>query len=727
MTKLQKNLITAFLTVLSLALSLKLDIIAGKVPQTGLLTVLAGFFSLLGNGAALIPACIVLYAFGAGFNDARLKGTGKEGLFSILLSGLAVHILKVAFERPRISHADGAVLKLLEHPSFFDLTGRFNSFPSGHSAAGFALAYVLSKRYPKFSAFFYAAALLIAASRVYLGAHYPSDTVAGALLGIGAGYLLLNKTDIRNRRMQSGLLMLVVFVSFFKSGGFLLFDIDEAVFSEASREMVETGDMITPAYDYEPRYDKPVFIYWSMSTAFRLFGVNEFSARFTSGLFGSLLVLVTFLFIRRVKGGLPAFFVSLALLLNLEYFVYTHSAVTDMTLTFFVASSIYSFYLLTVEDRKIWPLTFWAASALAVLTKGVIGLLFPVAIAFIYLAVIKDLKKIKALFKPAYIGLFLLISAPWFALEFYINGWEFFNAFIIKHHIQRYSGVISSHSGPVYYYLGVLLIGFFPWVSFLPGAVYRALRERAGRDSGIYLLCAVWFIFVLIFFSIAKTKLPNYVFPLFPAAAILSGLGVHEIVAEKTKRKGGLYLLLALSITIGAALFMVPSLHLKMPVAFTARFFHIFGGIFLVIGAFSIMALYEAFPSVIGISAMMILLVVFLRIQGLPRVNAYLQKTLYGYSVYARSLGKDGVLATYEINKPSVAFYARRKVLRAEKSTLCDIRENLKRGKELLVITSKARYDDLSEFTSLKVIASDGDFMLLGNSGNLPPFKPEEM
>ena len=195
-------------------------------------------------------------------------------------------------------------------------------------------------------------------------------------------------------------MLITLFISFFKTGGFLLFDVDEAVFSEAAREMVETGDLITPTYNYEPRYDKPILIYWLMSSAFKLFGTGEFAARFTSGLFGTLSVLATFFFIRKVKGLAAAMLCGLALLLNLEYFVYTHSAVTDMTLGFFIASSIYAFYLGFHEDNPKWYWGFWCASALAVLTKGAIGILFPVAIAVIFLVASGSRSGIKALFRP---------------------------------------------------------------------------------------------------------------------------------------------------------------------------------------------------------------------------------------------------------------------------------------------------------------------------------------
>ena len=722
MDNLRRNFLIAALAACALVVSLRLDLLlAHNIRSTEALVPVARFFSLVGNGGFLAGVAVLLYAIGLSSRKEQFKEAGKTGLFALLAGGLTVHILKSAFERPRIEHGVNAVLTLLENPSLSDLTGRFNSFPSGHTAVSFALAAVLSKRFPRLMAPLYIIAALVGASRVYLGSHYPSDVVAGALLGLAIGWLVDNQKD-RRRLALSALVLITLFISFFKTGGFLLFDVDEAVFSEAAREMVETGDLITPTYNYEPRYDKPILIYWLMSAAFKLFGTGEFAARFTSGLFGTFSVLATFFFIRRIKGLAPAMLCALALLLNLEYFVYTHSAVTDMTLGFFIASSIYAFYLGFHEDDPRWYWGFWCASALAVLTKGAIGLLFPVAVSTLFMAASGNKDRIKALFRPAFIAVFFAITVPWFAAQFYVNGWDFFNAFIIKHHIQRYSEVISSHSGPFYYYIGVLLLGFFPWVAFLPASVYRAFKERLTPGSGLYLLTAIWFLFVLIFFSIAKTKLPNYIFPLYAPAAILAGLALNDICEKNGfHRKSPLYISMILSAVFAAAMFILPSLQLRMDIPFDPGFFYTLGAIFSAVAVFSLAAFSKPLKAYISIAGVMVFFLVFLRLYGLPAVNTYLQKTLYRYSVYAREAGVDTVLATYELNKPSIAFYSRGKGVKIEKDRAGEIAEYAK-DRGLIIITTPSKYEDIKGTTALEVLDAKDGFMLLG-AGKLPPFK----
>ncbi len=718
MSKFQKPLAIAAALTAIFVLSLLLDpVLGGNIPQSGAATAFFNFFSkIIGNGGFLIALAAALYLLGIGLGSQEMNAAGRSGFLSVAISGAIVQILKAAFERPRPTYPGDPVIRLLQHPALFDFSSKFGSFPSGHAMASFAMAYVLSKSFPRLRVFFYAMAALVAASRVYLGAHYPSDIAAGAFLGIGIGWLLINNIRIKERWKISGLALLVVFIAFFKLGGYLLFDVDEAVFSEASREMISTGDYITPTYNFVPRYDKPILFYWFMSLAYKLFGVNEFAARFTSASFGALLVLMTFFFVRRVKGNAGAYLSALSLLLNLEFFVYSHSAVTDTTLTFFIAASVYSFYLGVSEKNGKWFIPFWVAAALATLTKGAIGTLFPVSVAFLYLAATKNLARLKDVFRPRYILLFLLVSAPWFAAEFYVNRWDFFNAFIIKHHIKRFAEANSLHSGPFYYYIIVLLAGFFPWVMMLPGALYRGFKERLNAEDGLYLLSAIWFVFVLVFFSISRTKLPNYIFPLFPCAAVLAGLYSSDIIARKAQAgKTALFMLFVLSVAIGAVLFALPFLNIKMAISFSTGFFFVLGGVFLLIAFFSAAAFLSPLPAFAGISAAMVFLLIFLRLYALPPLNINLQKPLYDFSVYAKKLGKNDVLATYEVNNPSIAFYSERKIVKTEKSATCDIREHLKQNKTL-VITKTSKYGELNEFKDLRVISSEGEYMLLGNT-----------
>ncbi len=717
------SLFAAFGAVFLFILSLRLDPLVTSIPRSSLLGILAGIFNFLGNGLFLFAVVAVLYAIARYRSNKKLSGAAKEGALSIAVSSVLLHLLKAAFERPRMSHIHEPVISMLQHPSIFDFTGRFNSFPSGHTTVSFALAYALSRRYRPLGYILYPLAALVGLARVYSGSHYPSDVVAGAFLGIGTAYYIHRWLEGDDSWRRAVLYLFFVFISFFKLGSFLLFDVDEAVFSEATREMLSTGDFITPTYNLLPRYDKPILIYYLMSLSFKTFGITEFAARFHSAILGAALAVMTFLFVRRVKGPLHALWSSVALTTNLEFFVYTHSAVTDMTLTFFITASLYSAYLFIEEDRSMWIYLFWAASAFAVLTKGVVGVLFPLSILVLYAAATGEKRALKKVFAPGPLLLFFAIGAPWFIAESYVKGWEFFDAFIIKHHIKRYTDVISSHGGPVYYYVLILLAGFFPWVVFLPGAFYRASKELKRRASGPLVFSLIWFFFIFLFFSISKTKLPNYILPLFPAASIMTGSFIAELV--KGREKGAplyFHTLALLAGAIGAAVMVLPSMKIRMDVEFSPAFFYVLGTVFIVMGAAALLHRYSIVKGAWAVAGSTVLLIIFLRTYALPPVNLYLQKTLYDFSTFARKLKKDAALVAYEINKPSIAFYYRDPVPKLERKDLKTLKERVsKQG--LLIITDRDRLGDLEGVAGLKVLYAQGEYVLLTNEKGLA-YKP---
>lgn len=704
-----------------LALSARFDSFAGNIPQADILRSISRFLSLLGNGLFLLPIIGALYLAGLALKNDKLKDSGKKGALSFIIAGIIVQILKLSFERPRPGYGAASIISLIENGSIFDFTGRFNSFPSGHTAVSFSLAYVLSKHCRRAGPVFYAIAALIAVSRVYLGSHFPTDIAAGVLTGIAAGRL--GVSAVNRQRLMAAFFILVLALSFFKSGGILLFDVDEAVFAETSREMVETGDIITPSYNYEPRFDKPIFFYWTTALSYKLLGISEFSARFSSGVFGMALVLMTFYFVKRVKGELPAYIVSLVQLLNIEYFIYSHSAVTDMTLAFFIAASIFSFYLSTIEDARIWPYGFWASAGIAALTKGAVGLLFPIAIALLYSFLSKGIRtNIKRLLRPWPVLIFFIITVPWYAAVSYINGMEFFNAFVLKHHIQRFSSVISSHSGPAYYYLPVLAIGFFPWAGLLPSALRGAYLEWRNRGAGLELLSSVWFSFIFMFFSAASTKLPNYIFPAVPGASLMAGLALSGLFKAGPKtvfRSSSPYIIAALSVAFAAALALLPSLDIKMALRLEPALFYTLAATFALSAIAALVAVKRPAASFVALCVITIFIIGFLRLRLLPPINLYMQKDLYAYSSYAKKLGPGFTFAAYELNRPSLAFYSQRKVVRLEKSIACDIREHSKRG-GLLIITEKKRLGELDEY-GFTTIDERGDYALLGNIEGLPP------
>ncbi|MBI3753639.1 MAG: phosphatase PAP2 family protein [Deltaproteobacteria bacterium] len=696
--------------------------------------VLAGpaqFFSIVGDGLTLIGICIFLFLAGMIFRSEHVRKSGMHGFAAILAASFFVLLFKITFERPRPGFHDTDILVFLKNPFIFDFDGRFNSFPSGHTTVSFALAYALSKSYPRLSPIFYTLAAMVGLSRVYLGSHYPSDVAGAVLLGLGSVMFLFYQERKQWQDIPSGLfLALAMFISFFKLGSLLLFDVDEAVYSEATREMLGTGNYITPSYNYEPFYDKPILFYWLQAAAFKLFGIAEFSARFVSASFGVALAAMTFFFVKRLYGRTAGILAGVCLVLNLEFFVYTHAAILDMMLTFFITASLYSFYLGFHQNKEkgshsanYWYLLSWAFAALAALTKGIIGVLFPAMIIFLYLLAARELREIKRLLSPRFVLVFLAIASPWYIAQLSMHGWDFFNAFVIKHHFKRYTGVVTGQSGPIYYYILVMIAGFFPWVAFLPHALYKCLKEK-----GLYLFWTIWFLAIFIFFSLAGTKEPSYILPVFPAAAIMAGLVIKSLIEggmEKTWLAISCGFLIITSLLMAMLFFLFPAiLSVYLPkeiltgITFPPKpFLWGIAATYLAIALLAIMILKRRHLfSIGGIAAATAVLLILIRVYVAPFVNIYLQKTLYQYSTYARkNLSSEGVLATYEINQPSIAFYSRRGILKLEGEKGVKELAEIKKSKNILVITNKKYMQEVEQKAGLALVDTDGRFALFSN------------
>jgi 4-amino-4-deoxy-L-arabinose transferase-like glycosyltransferase len=454
------------------------------------------------------------------------------------------------------------------------------------------------------------------------------------------------------------IIVVALTLSLFRLGTAKLFDVDEAVFSEATREMVIDRNWITPTYNGNNRYDKPILFYWLMAASYGVFGVNEFAARFPSALAASLLTVALLLFVSRVKGGRIAGYAALSAVLSVYFVVYSRAAVTDMTLTLFLSLSLFCMYLFTERGgNRLYGYGFYLFSALAFLTKGLIGIVFPFGIALVYLWVSEGRHGPRKVFSAGGFLLFFIVAAPWYLAQVGINGWEFIGQFFIKHHFRRYTDVISGHRGPFYYYIPAMIIGLFPWIAFLPAGIRSALREK----KGIPLFSLVWLGVVFLFFSFSTTKLPNYILPSIPAAAMLIGVGMAE--ADGNWRRYSLLAMGVLALCLAAGFFIAEGRLAGLVSHDTGWLLWIAA---MVLGA-SAVCFFSAFTSRAYVGPVAVLIAAFLFLlmaKGLPLASDYLQDTLYQYSLYAHErLQPDEGLIVFGMNNHSIAFYSGRRLI----------------------------------------------------------------
>jgi len=306
------------------------------------------------------------------------------------------------------------------------------------------------------------------------------------------------------------LLIIVGLLNFFLPLGFVpLFDLDEGAFSEATREMLESGNYITTYLNGHLRFDKPILIYWLQALSVKTFGLNEFALRLPSALAASLWAFAVWHFAKRFFSQKVAFYATLTMLGALQINLIAKAAIADALLNLFIALSLFMVWLYLESGRYRYLYIAFGAIGFGFLTKGPVAVLIPLATTFLYLLIRRDLQHFfKIVFNPIGIVIFLSISMPWYILEYLEQGEKFINGFFLKHNLARFSTAFESHSGSYFYYIPVVLLGFLPFTTPLLKALYR-IKNLFKAPLTRYLL--IWFLFVFLFFSLSGTKLPHYV------------------------------------------------------------------------------------------------------------------------------------------------------------------------------------------------------------------------
>lgn len=335
-------------------------------------------------------------------------------------------------------------------------------------------------------------------------------------------------------RLELALAALVLALNLTGAGRFGLFDVDEAIFAEATRELVETGDWVTPHYNGGVRYDKPPLIYWVMALPLKLCGPTPAAARATSAVASALLVLVLAAAGRLLFGGLAGLYAGLAMGTCLQGFVLARWSATDMVLTLLMACAWLSLLAMTETKRTGWSVAAAAFLALATLTKGPVAVVLPVGSWLVWALLTGELGGVARCWR-LYWGklVFWAVLLPWCYLIYRAHHWDFFREFLLYHNKDRFTNKQSGHGGPLYTFFVVAFVGLAPWTGWVLAGLGRALRWPVEeREPRARLYVALWLLAVLALFTASKTKLPSYIAPLYPAAALLAGWALDRAVAR---------------------------------------------------------------------------------------------------------------------------------------------------------------------------------------------------
>jgi 4-amino-4-deoxy-L-arabinose transferase-like glycosyltransferase len=287
-----------------------------------------------------------------------------------------------------------------------------------------------------------------------------------------------------------------------------LFDIDEGAFSEATRELLASGDWLSTTLNGAPRFDKPILIYWLQAVSVATLGLNEFALRLPSALaaLGWIAAIGRFASARldSETGALACWIAATCM----GVVVIAHAATADALLNALLAAAMFDAWRFIEDGGRSALRRMYLWIGLGVLTKGPIAALIPVAVTFLYALLSRRLRDWrKAAFDPAGWLLLVLIVAPWYAYAVHHHGRAFIQGFFVKHNLQRFGGTLEGHSGSIAYYVVAVPALLLPWTGLL-GPALRAARTdwRIGLTRYLWL----WFGFVFVFFSASGTKLPHY-------------------------------------------------------------------------------------------------------------------------------------------------------------------------------------------------------------------------
>jgi len=341
---------------------------------------------------------------------------------------------------------------------------------------------------------------------------------------------------------------------------------DEGRNAEVAREMKDSGSWLVPTLDGLPYLDKPAFYFKTVALSFALLGETATAARFSSALSGFLLLVLTFAFARREYGLRTGALAVMVAATSPLFLAFSRLVIFDMMLSLFMSGAIFAGYIAEQKQgrsRSGWYLLGAASSALATLVKGPVGFIVPILVLGVFHALERRWNALKRLFAPVNLLVFFGLTLPWFlGVNHRYPDFAYYG--IVEESLHRYTTTEFRRAGPFYYYLPWIALGIFTWTLLLPESVVAAWRARRRWTSTDRLLI-VWTIVVIVFFSVSKSKRPDYILSVVVALGVLTArvlalaLETRDGVAARLLRRETATL--AILCLAGAACLVATALH----------------------------------------------------------------------------------------------------------------------------------------------------------------------
>ncbi|WP_196593875.1 glycosyltransferase family 39 protein [Pectinatus sottacetonis] len=327
-------------------------------------------------------------------------------------------------------------------------------------------------------------------------------------------------------------------------GDYPLMDPDEGRYSEIPREMLATDNFITPRLNGVEYFEKPALQYWLTAFSMTILGQNEGASRVVPALAAIINILLTAYAARLMFTNRTALLSAIILATSTLHIVVGSINILDMLITMFITLSLVSFYKARQTQNRYWYLLFYAAMALGLLSKGLIGIILPLGVIFWYMVFTKQWSIIRDIIYWPGILLFFIISIPWFYLVCRDNH-DFFYFFFIREHFLRFATKIEHRYKPFWFFIPMIILGTFPWMGFIPslfskkGVLFKFDSEQ-NKHNIIFLLA--WFLVIFIFYSFSDSKLVPYIMPCFSPIAILLAASIRRSAQQNRWIGNGLIL-----------------------------------------------------------------------------------------------------------------------------------------------------------------------------------------
>ena len=337
------------------------------------------------------------------------------------------------------------------------------------------------------------------------------------------------------RPMVIALVIIVALIWFANLDYRRLIHPDEGRYAEIPREMVATGDWLTPRLDGIKYFEKPALQYWLTAAAYEAFGIRQWTARLWPAVAGFAGLLFIGYVGFRLAGPRLGLYSAAALGGCVWYVLNAHILTLDSGLTFWMSVGFGALLLAqraaaTPQQRRRWMLIAWPALALAVLSKGLIGIVLPGASLFLYSLLTRDWAVWRRLHLAAGLLLFALVAAPWF-IAVSIRNPEFFRFFFIHEHFERFLTNEHHREGAWWYFIPIFAVGILPWLTVIAWTARRMWSEAVADRNGFnwQRFALVWSAFIFVFFSMSSSKLPSYILPIFPPLALVIGTQLETL------------------------------------------------------------------------------------------------------------------------------------------------------------------------------------------------------